>query len=102
MSIMDVRIQSIHFDADQKLLDFIDKKIAKLERFFARVTEVEIYLKLDAMNGSTQSKVAEIKVNIPGKTIFSREETYSFEDSVEIALDQVVAQVKKHKERAQF
>ncbi len=99
---MNVRIQSIHFDADQKLLDFIDKKIAKLERFFAKVTEVEIYLKLDAMSGSTHSKIAEIKVNIPGKTIFSKEQTYSFEDSVEIALDHAVSQVKKHKEKLQF
>lgn len=99
---MDVRIHSIHFDADQKLLDFIDKKITRLERVFARVTEVEVFLKLDALNGSTHSKVAEIKVNIPGKTIFSREQTYSFEDSVEIALDHAVTQVKKHKEKLQF
>jgi len=97
---MEITVQSIHFDADQKLLDFVNKKIAKIERFFNRVTQIEIYLKLDAKNGGIRNKVAEIKVNIPGKTIFSKEHSFSFEDSVEKALEHTVQQVKKYKEKS--
>ena len=96
---MVVNIQSIHFDADDKLLDYVNKKVEKINRFFTNVHHVEIFLKLDAKNGNIHSKVAEIKVILPGKTIFAKEETLSFEDSVDAALENALQQVKKYKEK---
>ena len=31
---MEVRIQSIHFDASEQLQSFVQKKVAKLEKFY--------------------------------------------------------------------
>ncbi len=96
---MDVKIHSIHFDADQQLLDFITKKVNKIEKLDMNITDLQVYLKLDAAIGGIHAKIAEIKANIPGKTIFSEEQAYSFEDAIEAAVDSTLTQMKKHKEK---
>ena len=44
---MNVNIQTVHFDADSKLISYIEKKISKIAQFHDRITKVDIYLKLD-------------------------------------------------------
>ena len=39
---MEVRIQAIHFDASEKLQEFIQKKVAKLEKFCDDIKKVEV------------------------------------------------------------
>lgn len=94
-----VKVHSIHFDADQKLLDFIDKKLQKIQKIEPHVIDIQVFLKLDAGNGGYHEKIAEIKVNLPGKIIFSKEQAESFEISVEGALDNTLTQIKKYKEK---
>ena len=43
---MKVLTQDIHFKADAKLLEFIQKKLDKLELFYDRVIDAEVYLHL--------------------------------------------------------
>ena len=43
---MIVRIQSIHFDASEQLQAFIQKKAAKLEKFYDDIEKVEVSLKV--------------------------------------------------------
>ncbi len=96
---MRIQIHSIHFDADRKLEDFISKKLQKIMRFTQRVDEVQVILKLDHNKGLIRDKIAEIRVHLPGKTLFAEERTKLFEESVEVALDSVIRQIKKHKEK---
>lgn len=96
---MRIKIQSIHFDADQQLLDFIDKKLAKIDKVETSITDLQVFLKLDAAMGGVHSKIAEVKANLPGKTIFSKSEAFSFEDAVEEAVDNTLTQIKRHKEK---
>ena len=96
---MEVKVQSIHFDADQRLLDLIDQKMAKIEKLEPNATDIQVFLRLDASNGGIHEKITEIKVNLPGKIIFSKEHSGSFEESFEGALDNVLTQIKKHKEK---
>ncbi len=96
---MKITIQSIHFDADKSLLEHVETGIKRIDKFFIEVTHVEVFLKLDALNGNIHSKVAEIKVTLPGKIIFAKEESLSFIDSVDRALEHAVQQVKKHKDK---
>lgn len=98
---MNIKIQSIHFDADQKLLDTIEAKVQKIARVFPKVHETLVYLKLDASNGGIHQKIAEIKVNLPGKTLFAEEQSMSFEESLDVALENVLSQLKKHKDKLQ-
>ena len=44
---MKLQMHSIHFDADQKLIDFIQKKADKLDTFFDSIMDGEVFLRLD-------------------------------------------------------
>ncbi len=98
---MEVKIQSIHFDADQRLLDHIEKKVEKIKKLYPKVTGVHVFLKLDASNGGIHQKISEIKVNLPGKILFAEDASGSFEESLDIALENVLSQLKKHKDKQQ-
>ncbi len=95
---MNTRIHSVHFHADVKLLGFIEEKLQKIEHFFDQITSTEIFLKLDK-HSLVKDKVVEIKVGLPGKTLFCEDSSKSFEQSFEAALHCMVQQVRKHKEK---
>ncbi len=95
---MNIKIHSIHFDADSKLLEFINKKLSRMENFFDKIIGAEVFLKLEG-NGQVSDKVAEIKVSIPGKVLFSEETSKAFEESVDSAFENILRQIKRHKEK---
>ena len=92
---MKLQMHSIHFDADQKLLDFIQKKVDKLETFYDRMVDGEVFLRLN--NGGVENKTVEIKLNIPGNQLFAKEEAKSFEEATDLATDALRRQLKKFK-----
>ncbi|MCS6820826.1 MAG: ribosome-associated translation inhibitor RaiA [Microscillaceae bacterium] len=96
---MKLQIHSIHFDADKKLLEFIQKKLTKLETFFDRIIDGEVFLRLEKGDFTRENKVVEVKINLPGHSLFVKEQSISFESATDIALDRLVAQIKKYKEK---
>ena len=96
---MNVNIQSLHFVADSKLVAFIEKKVAKLSQFHERITKVDVFLKLDNVSHNIKDKVAEIKVHVPKHDLFVKHSSKSFEESFDIALDSVINQIKRKKEK---
>ncbi len=96
---MNINIQAVHFDADEKLLEFVEKKVSKLETFHDRITRVEVFLKLDNLMHSIKDKVVEIKVHIPKQDCFVKSSTKSFELSFDQALDSITNQLKRKKDR---
>lgn len=95
---MKVQTHSVHFDADQKLLDFIQKRLDKLETFYDRVINGEVILKLNNKDG-IENKTVEIKLFIPGTTLFSQEDAASFEAAADAATENLRRQITKHKEK---
>lgn len=96
---MNVNIQTLHFVADAKLTALIEKKISKISQFHERITKVDIFLKLDNVAHNIKDKVAEIKVHVPKHDFFVKHSSKSFEESFEIALDSVINQIKRKKEK---
>lgn len=96
---MTVNIQSVHFDADSKLLDHVNRKITKISNHHDRIMNVDVFLKLDNVIHQIKDKVAEIRVQIPKHEIFVKQSTKSFEESFDMALDAVLIQIKKVKEK---
>lgn len=96
---MEVQVHSIHFTADQKLLDFINDKVSKLELFFDNIIACEVYLKLDK-NQEKDNKITELKLLIPGKTLVAKKQCKTFEEATDLATEALRKQVKKHKEKA--
>ena len=96
---MNVNIQTVHFDADAKLVTYVEKKLSKLLQFHDRITKVDVYLKLDNVVHNIKDKIAEIKVHIPRYDFFVKHSSKSFEESFDGALDVVVNQIKRKKEK---
>lgn len=97
---MKVNIQSIHFDADQKLLDLITKKVEKTKTFYEGIDNIMVYLRLEK-DEHKENKTVEIKLNAGGKDIFAKENSITFENAIDLVIDKIIAQVKKQKEKIQ-
>lgn len=94
---MNVNIQTVHFDADGKLRSHIEKKIEKLNQFHDKITNVNIYLKLDNIVHAIKDKVVEIKVTIPKHEFFVKHTCKTFEESFDLALGALISQIKRKK-----
>ena len=95
---MKIKVQSIHFNADKKLLEFIQEKVDKLGVFYDHIIDGEVFLRLDK-NDNSANKIMEIKVNIPGKVLFAKEQCKSFEEATDTAVESLRKQITKHKEK---
>ena len=96
---MNVQIQTVHFDADAKLIEHVNKKLEKLKTFHDHIISVEVYLKLDNLAHQIKDKVAEIKVNIPKHSFFVKHQTKAFEESFDGACDSMINRLKRQKEK---
>ncbi len=96
---MNVQIQTVHFDADTKLLEHVNAKIEKLKTFHDKIIAAEVYLKLDNLSQQVRDKVAEIKVYVPKQSYFVKHQSKTFEQSFDLAFDSLVNQVKRKKEK---
>ncbi|MGI8951083.1 MAG: ribosome hibernation-promoting factor, HPF/YfiA family [Chitinophagaceae bacterium] len=96
---MNLTIQTVHFDADEKLVDYVTKKLEKLNTFHDRIIKVDVFLKLDNVVHNIKDKIAEIKVHAPHRDFFVKCSSKSFEESFDCALDSLVNQIKRKKEK---
>ena len=95
---MNIKIHSIHFDADVKLENFIQNKINKLAQVYEDIIGAEIFLRL-VKSQNFENKVTEIKVDIPGSDLFAKKQAKSFEESTDVAIEALRRQLQKHKEK---
>jgi len=93
---MEIRVQSIKFNADQKLLDFVEKKFSRLEKFYDAVTSVDVALSLLPEH---ENKNVKVQVSIPGSTIVVEKNAKTFEDAVVDCADSLKEKLVKVKER---
>jgi putative sigma-54 modulation protein len=93
---MDIKIHSIRFDADVKLLDFIKGRLEKLGLFYSDIISAEVFLRLDRSQ-DLENKVTEIKLRIPGSELFAKKQTRTFEESTDLAIEALRRQLRKHK-----
>ena len=96
---MTVNIHALQFYADSKLLDHVNKKISKLSSHHDKILTVDVYLKLDNVMHQIKDKIAEIRVTIPKRELFVKQSTKSFEESFDMAMDAVLVQIKRVKEK---
>ena len=95
---MDIKINSVHFDADQKLIDHVNKKVNKLVQFFDGIIGAEVYLRLQNVQDD-ENKIAEVKLLIPGNDLFVKKQSKTFEEAINKAIETLNRQVTKYKEK---
>ena len=95
---MKISVQSIHFNADRKLLAFIQKKADKLDQFFDQIISAEVYLRLEKTEDEL-NKILEIKLNLPGNMLFSKQQCKSFEEAADLASESLRRQLDRYKSK---
>jgi len=95
---MNIKINSVRFDADQKLIDHIQKKVNKLGQFFDGIIGAEVFLRLENVQDD-ENKIAEVKLLIPGNDLFVKKQSKTFEEAVNKAVETLNRQVTKYKEK---
>lgn len=95
---MKLQMHSIHFDADQKLIAFVQKKADKLDTFYGRIIDGEVTLRL-RKDETQENKLVELKVRIPGQQLFVSEYARTFEEATDLAVDAMRRQLKRKKEK---
>lgn len=96
---MTVHIQTVRFDADSKLIEHVNRKIEKLENYHDRIIKVDVFLKLDNVVHQIKDKIAEIRVKVPRHEFFVKQTSKSFEESFDAALDSLINQMKRTKDK---
>ena len=94
---MKVNIQSVKFDASKQLIEFVEKKMSRLERFEGNSTGVDVTLKLDK-DDEKGNKLALVTLHVPGGDIVSEQRARTFEEAVDMALDAVKRQIEKRRD----
>ena len=93
---MQVKIQSVHFNADNKLEMFIEEKLSKLTNHYDQIIGSDVILRLE--NSATrENKIAEIKLKIPGNDLFAKKQSKTFEEATDLAIDALKRQISKRK-----
>ena len=95
---MKVFVQSVNFTADKELVVYVEKKINSLEKYFDRIVDTEVFLKVQ-QTSEKENKVVEIKVNIPGNEFVVTKQAKSFEEGISLGIDVLKRQLTKTKEK---
>lgn len=95
---MEVKVQSIHFDATEKLQAFIEKKTAKLEKSFEDIQKVEVQLKV-VKPATALNKETSMTVSVLGNTLFVEKTCDTFEEGIDLCIDAMRVQLAKFKEK---
>ena len=91
-----INVKSLKFDADEKLLDYIDKKVGKVEKFFDNMGDIDVTLSLlpDAEN-----KCVKLQTHMPGEDLVIERHAHSFEVAVTDAADALMEKIVRTKEK---
>jgi len=95
---MKIITQSVSFTADQKLLKYIEHKISSLENYFHQIIQADVYLKLEN-SGQVKDKTVEVRLKVPGDTIFISEKKLKFEAAVDAVSEKLKRRVIKYKQQ---
>jgi putative sigma-54 modulation protein len=95
---MNVQIQTVKFDADQRLVEFVENKMSKLGKFSDRIVSSDVIMKLDK-DQERGNKVVTITLAVPGEELVAEARAKTFEDAMDEALEALKKQITKYKDK---
>lgn len=95
---MKVNVQSVNFNADQKLIDFIQNRLDKLEHFYDKIIYADVFLKVQKTS-EKENKITEILLSIPGGDVIVKKKCKKFEECVDDSISTLQRQLLKKKEK---
>ncbi len=74
---MKVNVQAVNFNVDRKLVDFIQERMDKLEKYYDKIVSSEVFLKVENTSDK-ENKIVEIKINVPGDDFVVKKQCKKF------------------------
>lgn len=95
---MDINIQFMHCNPNEKVEQYAVKKIEKLSTFYDEILKAQVRLKI-GNQPEHENKIVEIRLEIPGNDIFAEEHCHSFECAIDLAVDTLKIVLKKTRDK---
>ncbi|WP_034890705.1 ribosome hibernation-promoting factor, HPF/YfiA family [Gillisia sp. Hel_I_29] len=95
---MKVNVQSVNFNVDQKLIDFIQVKLDKLENYYDKIIYADVFLKVQNTS-EKENKITEILLSIPGGDLMVKKTCKKFEECVDECISTLQRQIVRKKEK---
>lgn len=97
---MELRIQSVNFDATEQLTAFVEKKVKKLDRFSDSIIQAEVILKV-VKPETANNKEASVKMNLKHGEAFASKTADTFEEAIDLCAEAIEKQIMKAKEKSE-
>ena len=95
---MKVKVRAIDFKVDQKLVDFVQKKMDKLDQYYDKIIDAVVTLKLDSTS-EKENKIADVKINIAGDEFIAKKKAKTFEEAIDLCAESQRRMLRKKNER---
>jgi putative sigma-54 modulation protein len=95
---MKVNVHAVNFNVDKKLVDFVEERIVKLEKFYDKIVSYDVFLKVEKTSDK-ENKVVEVKVIVPGDEFIVKKQCKTFEEGIELASESLERLLLKRKEK---
>lgn len=95
---MKVNVHAVNFNVDRKLVDFVQERLDKLEKYYDKVVSSDVFLKLDNTSDK-ENKIVEVKVMVPGDDFLVKKQSKSFEEAVDLTVESLERLLLKRKEK---
>jgi len=96
--IMKVEVHAVNFNVDKKLVDFIQERMSKLEKYYDKVVSSDVYLKVENTSDK-ENKIVEMKILVPGDDFLVKKQCKTFEEAVELSAESIERLLVKRKEK---
>jgi putative sigma-54 modulation protein len=95
---MKVSVHAVNFTVDKKLVDYVQERLDKLEKYYDKVIAADVFLKVENIS-KKENKIVEVKINVPGDDFVVKKQCKTFEEAVEIASESLERLLVKRKEK---
>lgn len=95
---MKVNVQTPNFVADVKLIQFIERRLSKLEQFYDKIIFADVFLKVQKTS-EKENKIVEILLSVPGGDLMVKKETKTFEEGTDECVRSLERQLVKRKQK---
>lgn len=95
---MKVNVHAVNFTVDKKLVDFVNERLVKLEKFYDKVVSADVFLKVEKTS-EKENKTVEVKIHVPGDDFMVKKQCKTFEEAIEISAESLERLLIKRKEK---
>lgn len=95
---MKVNVHAVNFAVDKKLVEFVQVRMGKLEKYYDKVVSSDVFLKVEKTSDK-ENKIVELKIIVPGDDFLVKKQCKTFEEAVELSAESIERLLIKRKEK---